>query len=114
VEWKANGRWRRQFQWNLHKQAAGANHLAARLRISSSRLEGCGDSPNFPHRPGRWREDADRGSGCAGLLESNRFAIGVGSQSKPMKNHLLEIALTAASLISAIVVVWWGIKILVA
>jgi len=31
-----------------------------------------------------------------------------------MKNHLLEIALTAASLISAIVVVWWGIKILVA
>jgi hypothetical protein len=31
-----------------------------------------------------------------------------------MKNHLLEIALTAASIISAIVVVWWGIKILVA
>jgi hypothetical protein len=31
-----------------------------------------------------------------------------------MKTHLLEIALTAASIISAIVVVWWGIKILVA
>jgi hypothetical protein len=29
-----------------------------------------------------------------------------------MKNHLLEIALTAASWISAIVVVCWGIKIL--
>jgi hypothetical protein len=53
-------------------------------------------------------------SGCALVIESHRTPRGVGSQSKQMKNHLLEIALTAASIISAIVVVWWGIKILVA
>lgn len=53
----------------------------------------------------------NRSPDCYGRIESNRPDDGAGKRSKCMRVASLESVLTAATLISAIVVVLWGMKI---
>ena len=50
------------------------------------------------------------------MVESHSFSRGVVNKNgmEIMKVHVLERALTAACIVAAIAVVWWGLKILAA
>jgi hypothetical protein len=52
---------------------------------------------------------------CSHIVESHTFRRG-GKENgmETMKIHVLERALTAACIVAAIAVVWWGFKILAA
>lgn len=52
-----------------------------------------------------------RSSNCSVINESTRPLTGLGSGESSMRVASLESVLTAATLVSAIVVVLWGIKI---
>ena len=52
-----------------------------------------------------------RPSDCREINESNRPLSGAGKRSKRMRVASLESVLAVATLVSAIVVVLWGIKI---
>ena len=65
--------------------------------------------------PGQKRLPRSFGVSSVVYLSWNRIASARGSEDigmETMKIHVLERALTAACIVAAIAVVWWGIKIL--
>jgi hypothetical protein len=55
-----------------------------------------------------------KGASCRVSMESHRFCAGWARESGPMRLSPVESVLLAACVVMAVVVVYWGLKILVA